>query len=182
MKKAFFAFLAIPIVCLSLAAQDKYGLVLDNKKIIRPQDTISLSYPSGMAIIVCELFDANNTVLGQAGAAWSMSGNLTIIDTPLVAPKIIIMASNALTDQRGYISAGALESGAQWISNKVFVKIKGKNSGVLRTLAPHRTQSIVFGKFDSAGRMLAADALCPSGVVLMRGAPETIHRRAIIIK
>jgi hypothetical protein len=182
MNLSFFPCLAMLLVCLSLSAQDKYGLVLDNNKTLQPQDTISLSYPSGSAIIICELFDVNTVVLGKVGALWSMSGNLTVLDTPLVAPRIVISASQAMNDQRGYVIATAMESGAQWISNKVFVKIKGKNSGVLRNLVISQSQSHSFRIFDIAGRMFMKEELCPSGIILMREASEKIQYKAIIIK
>jgi hypothetical protein len=182
MKKPFFPILSIFLFFLSISAQDKYGLVLDNNKILQSKDTLSLSYPSSSTFIFCELFDANTILLGQIPVEWSMTGNLTVIDTPIVSQKIIINASRALTDQRGYISATALEYGAQWINNKVYVKIKGKNSGVLRGILVPVTPNHDFKKFDIAGRVQITEMLCPSGVFLMREALEKNPKKVMIIK
>jgi hypothetical protein len=153
MEKTFLFCMVIFIFALSATSQYRYGLLLDNTKIIQPKDTISLTYPSGSAIIFCEIFDANNTVISQPGVAWSLSGNLTVLDTPLITPRIVIIASNALTDEKGYLIARALDSGEHWICDRVFIRVKGKNSGVLRGIVFPETQNHDFRNFDIAGRL-----------------------------
>ena len=151
-NRCFFCFSFI-VLFNSISGQDRYGLVFGNK-IIHPGDTISLLYPSG-GIVVCDLIDARGNILGMAPAEWSVSGTVTIVDTPLTAPQVPIDASRALKDQRGYLTAEALEAGAQWICNKVFLKIKGKNSGVLYDavfIGFKRPRPRVF-IYDVAGRL-----------------------------
>lgn len=181
-KKTFFLLFIMVSLVFSISAQDKYGLVIDNNKVLQPKDTISLAYPSVSVFIFCELFDANNNVVGQIPVEWSMSGNLTVLDTPIVSQKVIVNASRSLIDQRGYISASALESGAQWINNKVFIKIKGKNSHVLQTFFIPKTQTHDFKKYDVAGRVLLGATLCPSGLFIMRDALEKIQIKDMVFK
>jgi hypothetical protein len=149
------------ICCLSLLAlfhptpcQDRYGLTLGSK-ILQSGDTISLAYPSGSAIVVCKLIDGQNNILGNAPAQWSVSGTISIVDTPLTARQVPIDANRALKDQRGYLIATALESGAVWICNRVFLKIKGKDSRVLngQMIAETNRQHRYF-IYDIAGRRL----------------------------
>jgi hypothetical protein len=154
MKTGFLWCISLMVVFHSIHGQDRYGLTLGSK-VLQSGDTISLSYPSGSAIVVCKLIDGRNNILGNAPAEWSVSGTITIVDTPLTAPQVPIDASRALKDQRGYLTATALESGATWICNKVYLKIKGKNSRVLRDrMIAEINRQHRYGIFDVAGRRL----------------------------
>jgi hypothetical protein len=189
MKKHFLFCFFLLLFFHSLPAQNRYGLVLENK-VLQAGDTISLSYPFGNAIIACELFDGDNNMLGNEGVTWSLSGNLTILDTPLVSSRIIIETSGALQDQRGYLSATALESGVQWISNKVFIKIKGKNSRVLSGNFFREINNYYFIPYDVAGRLLGGSQetqkhlISPRHctVIILRDAANDTRKKTIIIK
>ena len=183
MKNTFFLCQAIFfITSFSLPAQNQLGLALVNGKILQAKDTISLSYPSGSAIIICELFDENKNVLGQIGVKWSLSGNLTILDTPMIAPRIVIEAKVALYDQRGYLSAQASDPDVQWINNKVFVMVKGKNSGVIQCIVFPEIQNHCFRAFDLAGRFQRFNGFYPSRVFIMRDEMGEERIKAITIK
>ncbi len=150
-------------------AQNKYGLALSTGKILKSNDTISLAYPSGNAIIFCLLFDANNNPQGKMGVQWSMNGNLLILDTPMVSSQILVDASLALNDQKGYISAKAGSPDAQWINNKVFVKIKGKNAKTLFQTIPFKeTAAHPLLEFDCFGRVQIARQVRPFSIVIFR--------------
>jgi hypothetical protein len=153
MKNRLICCLFLFVLFHPLSGQDRYGLAVGNK-ILHAGDTVSLSYPSG-SIVICDLIDNQGNILGKAPATWSISGTVTIVDTPLTAPQVPIDASRALKDERGYLTATALESGAQWICNRVFLKIKGKNSRVLNDrvftgiIQKHQRYFI----YDVAGRL-----------------------------
>jgi len=125
----------------SLQAQTKAGLLRDNA-LLQANDTISLSYPSGEAILIAVLLDEGNNVIGSLPVQWSVSGNIAIVDTPYISNKVLIDASLALTDQKGFLSASASSSAVTWVSNRVFLKIKGKNSGIIQIMRPDKNPAL----------------------------------------
>jgi hypothetical protein len=184
MKNTFFLCQAIFFIAsFSLPAQDKLGLALVNGKILQAKDTISLSYPSESVIILCGLFDANKNMLGRIAVKWSVSGNLTFLDNaPMVSDRLIIEASQALFDQQGYLSAQASDPDVQWINNKVFIMVKGKNSGVIQCIVFPEIQNHCFRAFDLAGRLQRFDGFYPSRVFIMHDKMGKERIKAITIK
>jgi hypothetical protein len=169
---------ALVLLFTSAHAQTKYGLSLINDTLLHATDTISLSYPYGAAII-CVLLDANNYVIGTSPVRWSITGNITIIDTSAITNRVFIDASLALFDQKGYLSAQAAAAGAQWISNRVFITIKGKNSGVLQRKLLVNKQTPSYGIFDCFGRIYTMNKTNLHGVIIIRNLTNKKSKLAI---
>ena len=171
---------ALVLWLVSAHAQTKYGLSLNNDTLLHPADTISLSYPDGAAIIICVLLDANNNVIGTSPVRWSITGNLSIIDTSAITNRVFIDASLAMIDQKGYLIAQAAAPGAQWISDRVFITIKGKNSEVLQRKILVNKQTFSYGLFDCFGRIYNMNKTNLHGVIIIRNL--TNKKSALVVR
>jgi len=183
MKIPSFTLATMLVAYISLNAQTKAGLMRDNV-VLQAHDTIAVAYPSGEAIIIAVLLDANNTIIGTTPVQWSMTGTLTIIDTPYVSNKILIDASLAMNDQKGFIVAQAASPGVTWVSNKLFLNIKGKNSGILRERILTRKEDMKhpFNLFAVSGRQLTGEKTLSTGICILQNPHEKTVKRGNFVK
>jgi len=159
-------FIAAVICCLSTSAQTKYGLSF-NDSLLRLTDTMRLSYPQGNAIILCVLLDANNFIIGTSPAQWSITGNITLVDTAVITNRIFIDAGLAMTNQKGYLIAQVSATNAQWVSDRVFITIKGKNSEILKITPAVKKRLSMYEPFDCLGRIYTMGNTPLPNVVVM---------------
>lgn len=183
MKISFLTFAITLIVCVSLNAQIKAGLLCNNK-VLTAVDTIALSYPADNATIFAVLLDTTNGANGTMPVQWAITGSLTIIDTPYISYEIFIDASQAMNDQLGFVSAQALTPEVTWVTNKVFLKIKGKNSKILRdlTLAPKQDLPYPFKIFTVSGQRLYPESPFPLGICIVQTPREKTVTKTIRMK